>query len=95
MCVTVLFPMKKSILNIVIITMEVLHSWSSLEVFFVSVIVSIFEIEQFVMFVIGSNCDAINVILKNFTNVVPQPKCFDVNLGLSNGMFLVILASVL
>ena len=43
---------------------EVLYAWSALDVFVVSLIVSVLQIRQFAAFIIGDKCDAINPLLE-------------------------------
>ena len=45
---------------------EVLNSWAALDVFVVTVIASVLQIEQFSRFMIGGRCDAIDAIVKEY-----------------------------
>jgi hypothetical protein len=40
-----------------------IHAWSALEVFVISIIAALLELQQFAQFIIGNRCDMINKIL--------------------------------
>jgi hypothetical protein len=58
----------------------VCNAWSALDVFVVSIMAALLEIQQFAAFVIGDACDGINVWLaKNMDEQLHgDDKCFDV-----------------
>jgi hypothetical protein len=58
----------------------VCNAWSALDVFVVSIIAALLEIQQFAAFVIGDACDGINAWLaKNMDEQLDgDDKCFDV-----------------
>jgi len=61
------------------VVMEVLNAWSAIDLFVVSVVAALLEIEQFVQFIIGDWCGLINKILQHFDEVLNgKDKCFDV-----------------
>lgn len=43
-----------------------IHAWSALEVFVISIIAALLELQQFAQFIIGNRCDMINKVLKHF-----------------------------
>lgn len=45
---------------------EIANAWSAIEVFAVSIIAALFQISTFASFIIGSRCDIIDEILKDF-----------------------------
>jgi len=81
----VVIPMNKKMLKLLIITMEVLRSWASLEVLMLGMVGSIFQIKQFIFFMIGDRCDIINLTLHIFSHVIKDPLCFDVEMNLEYG----------
>ena len=48
---------------------EILYAWSALDVFVLSLIISILQIRQFAAFIIGDKCDAINPLLEQYVGV--------------------------
>jgi hypothetical protein len=89
------------------IAAEVLHAWSGLEVFVVSIIVALLEIEQFVQFIVDPYCNpisgfSINKILREAwagsqlqDELNHDDVCFDVIASLDVGCWLLFSASVL
>lgn len=59
---------------------EVFNAWNALDVFVVSVIAALLEIQQFAAFIVGDSCDAINdVLVKEYdTELNHDDTCFDV-----------------
>lgn len=66
---------------------EVLNAWSGLDVFIVSILVALVEINQMAQFIIGNRCDQINAILeKYFSDALHgETTCFQVHTKLSDG----------
>lgn len=75
---------------------EVLNSWAALDVFVVTVIASVLQIEQFSRFMIGGRCDAIDAIVKEYLDeeVKGVDTCFDVRSVLEPGSWLLVMAAV-
>ncbi|KAH3764216.1 Paraquat-inducible protein A [Pelomyxa schiedti] len=71
---------------------EVLNAWSALEVFVVSIIAAILEIEQFAQFIVEEPCAGVNMILNN--RIGEGATCFDVQAKLLMGCWLLFGASV-
>jgi hypothetical protein len=65
---------------------EVANAWSAMEVFVISVVAALLEIEQFAGFIIGDKCDGINKILEAFLDkpLNGDDVCFDVVATLGN-----------
>lgn len=63
-----------------LVVTEVLNAWSALDVFIVSIAAALLEIQQFASFIVGENCDGINLILQDYldTEMKHVDKCFDV-----------------
>jgi len=59
---------------------EVANAWSAMEVFVISVVAALLEIEQFAGFIIGDKCDGINKVLEAFLDkpLGGDDVCFDV-----------------
>lgn len=76
MCLTmiVMLEFSKDMLQHVVVALEVLNAWSSVEVYLVSLVAGMLQINQFVDFMIDGKCDKINTVLDGF-NVVDPPKC--------------------
>ncbi|KAK8882627.1 hypothetical protein M9Y10_045269 [Tritrichomonas musculus] len=78
---------------------EVLYAWSCLDVFTLSLLVSMIQITQFTNFMVGHRCDLINDVLKKFFNhekfIDGHYKCFEVLTVLENGTFLLIAAALI
>lgn len=82
-----LISLKPQIQRRIFVVTEVLNAWSALEVFVVSIIAAILEIEQFVKFIIGDKCDQINPILKQYFDheLDGDDQCFDMSASLNAG----------
>jgi hypothetical protein len=63
-----------------LVLVEILLAWSSLDVFVIAMVASVFEISQFAKFMIGDACDDINKILKEYFDdeLEGDDVCFDV-----------------
>lgn len=48
---------------------EITNAWSAMEVFVLSVVAALLEIQQFAAFIIGSKCDAINAIIAKIPEI--------------------------
>ena len=81
---------------------EVFHAWSAMEVFVISIIAACAQISQFAGFMVGTNCDIINVVLEEamesdsqIKEYVGDPLCFGVKASLNSGVFLLLTASII
>lgn len=78
---------------------EILYAWSCLDVFVVSVLLTIAEISQFSRFMVGDRCDAINPIISKYFGheeiIEGHETCFDVITVLRSGSWLLIVAAVM
>jgi hypothetical protein len=59
---------------------EIFNAWSTLDVFCVSIVAALLEIQQFAAFIVGDSCDQINEILAKYLDqkLDGDDKCFDV-----------------
>jgi len=91
-----LVPLKHAIQRRIFMITQVLDAWSALEVFVVSIIAAVLEIQQFAQFIIGNKCDLINEILKKyFHNQFGQGDvCFDVVATLTSGCWTLFTACI-
>jgi len=76
---------------------EVLNAWSAIDVFVISIVAALLEIEQFAQFIIGNRCDLINEILKQYFDgaLKGKDKCFDVQTKLYTGCWLLFSSCVI
>eukprot|EP00759_Apiculatamorpha_spiralis_P003507 PhF_6_TR11673/c0_g1_i1/m.18889 len=82
-------PMRQAAQQKLYLACEVLLAWSAVDVFVIAIIAALLEIEQFVGFIIGDNCDAINQVLKEYmSDVFPDSRCFDVKATLLGGCWM-------
>lgn len=75
-----IIPMKLKTQRIFFLIAEICNAWSAIEVFCISIVVSLLELSQFAHFMVGHHCDLINSILERFFDNALQgeDKCFDV-----------------
>jgi len=84
-----LVPLSLSKQRDLLITVEVFQSWGTLEVFVLSLLVSVLEITQFTDFMIGNRCDTLNKILVLFlAEGKVDPKCFTVITNMLDGFWI-------
>jgi len=70
---------------------QVLNAWCALDVFALSVLVSVLQIRQFALFIVGSKCDLINDLLSKPPLVGRMDgisTCFDVETEIGAGYWL-------
>jgi len=84
-----LVPLSLSKQRDLLITVDVFQSWGTLEVFVLSILVSVLEISQFTDFMIGNRCDTLNKILILFmAEGKVDPKCFTVTTNMLDGFWI-------
>jgi hypothetical protein len=82
--------------RIVHVVVEVLHAWSSLEVFVLAIVAALLELKQFAGFIVGGRCDIIDVYIRTYLSQALPPGdmvCFTVVTTLLNGTFILVGAS--
>ncbi len=91
------FKMKRTTHHGMFVLAEILRAWSAMEVFVLSVIAALTELEQFAQFLVGDRCDFINPILsKYFAPFLDgNTKCFDVTTTLTSGCWIMFVGCVL
>eukprot|EP01105_Mastigella_eilhardi_P004641 TRINITY_DN161_c0_g1_i1.p1 TRINITY_DN161_c0_g1~~TRINITY_DN161_c0_g1_i1.p1 ORF type:complete len:1006 (-),score=278.27 TRINITY_DN161_c0_g1_i1:44-3061(-) len=92
-----LVPMSRRIQRYSFSLCEVLNAWAALEVFVVSIVAALLEIQQFAQFMVEGKCDGVNAIVeKYFDDIVDgDDTCFDVIATLRRGCWLMFAASVM
>lgn len=97
--IMLVFPMTKKQLFSWYNLCEVLYSWSCLDVFTVSIFISVVQISLLTNFMVGDSCDLINVILKKFFTkdkfIDGHYKCFEIHSILENGIFILMAAAII
>eukprot|EP00750_Incisomonas_marina_P021604 INCI4584.1.p1 GENE.INCI4584.1~~INCI4584.1.p1 ORF type:complete len:1442 (-),score=215.53 INCI4584.1:1511-5836(-) len=90
-------PMTLRTQHTVFVISETLAAWSAVDVFILSIIVALLELPQYVSFIVGDKCDAIDVITEQFPWVVPDgdTHCFDVTTSLKSGCWILVNATVM
>ncbi len=78
---------------------EFFHSWSCLEVFLVSVVAAMFEVNQMAIFMLEGGCDQIDAIMVQYmagAGAIPpeQATCFSVKTELLGGIWLLVIGSM-
>ena len=79
------------------VVVEIFHAWSAVDVFVLTVIASLLELEQFALFIVGDRCDGINAIMTslNWNTFDGVDKCFDVVSTLSEGCFILFFSAAI
>jgi len=92
-----LTPMTFKMQKRVFVCTEVLNAWAALEVFVVSIIAALLEIQQFAAFIIGDKCDGIDKILEKYfvDQLDGDVTCFDVIATLESGCWLLFGACII
>jgi len=99
--ITLLFlwltPMTYKMQKRVFVVVEILNAWAALEVFVVSIIAALLEIQQFAAFIIGDKCDGIDQILQKYfaDQLDGDVTCFDVIATLEDGCWLLFSACLI
>jgi len=73
-------PLTLRMQKFCVVMTEVLNAWNALDVFVISIVAALMEIQQFASFIVGDSCDLINEVLKENmdTELEGDDKCFDV-----------------
>eukprot|EP00472_Partenskyella_glossopodia_P012166 CAMPEP_0197522608 /NCGR_PEP_ID=MMETSP1318-20131121/7720_1 /TAXON_ID=552666 /ORGANISM="Partenskyella glossopodia, Strain RCC365" /LENGTH=371 /DNA_ID=CAMNT_0043075029 /DNA_START=1 /DNA_END=1116 /DNA_ORIENTATION=- len=76
---------------------EILFAWSALDVFVVSILAAILQIQQFAHFLVGDKCDAINGFIEQYLTgyLGGYNTCFTVIATLSDGCWILFFASLI
>ncbi len=94
-----LTPMTISKMRNTYIMAEILNGWAAIDVLVLGILAAMLQIGQFVKFMIGSNCDEINIFLDiylyNSDELNGNNVCFDVTGRLTNGAFWLLSCAVI
>jgi len=74
---------------------EVLNAWSGLDVFVLSLLAALLEINRFAQFIVGDKCNIIKEILEKYFNNAFEGLCFEVIPSLDTGCWLLFGAAIL
>ncbi len=80
------------------VVVEVIHAWSSIEVFVLSIVAALLELRQFAGFIVGDKCDTVNKLVAEYlSEALPAGDmlCFTVVTRLTTGTFVLVGASVM
>jgi len=92
-------PLTEKVQRRLLVSCQVIHAWNALDVFVVSILAGVLEIERFALAIIGDKCDPINHLLERspwFVQRIPgNPVCFDVMTVLRSGFWLLAVAALI
>eukprot|EP01035_Chromulina_nebulosa_P019523 gene19523-25420_t len=76
-------------------TIEVFNAWAALDVFCLSIIATMLQIQQFALFIVGDSCDKINQILEKYLDSILDgyDTCFDVIATIGKNSYLLFVAA--
>eukprot|EP00730_Choanoeca_flexa_P002675 TRINITY_DN11127_c0_g1_i3.p1 TRINITY_DN11127_c0_g1~~TRINITY_DN11127_c0_g1_i3.p1 ORF type:complete len:977 (+),score=222.83 TRINITY_DN11127_c0_g1_i3:236-2932(+) len=74
------------------IAAEILFAWSGLEVYLLSIVMALLQLQPLTHFIIGHKCDTINALLRPFLSreLDGDSVCFDVTTDINNGTFILV-----
>ena len=75
---------------------EVLHAWSCLDVYLLTILASLLELDRFTQFIIGGECDGINKIVSQYLGYLvhsAEDGCLQVKSVFDPGYVVLFLAS--
>ena len=90
-------PMRLNMQRNLFLAAEVLDAWGALEVFILSLLAALLEINQFAKFIVGEKCGFIEPYLKDyFSALFPSgdSECFSVGVSFSAGTFTLMAAAI-
>jgi hypothetical protein len=89
-------PLSPRLQSHFFVAAQVLEAWSGVDVFVISILASVLEIAQFVQFIIGDKCDAINPVLARLPIHFPGAQtCFQISTELRSGFYILLVAAFL
>jgi len=92
-------PLPDKVQRRLLVSCQIMNAWNSLDVFVVSILASVMEIERFALAILGHNCDPINNLLSRSPALVEKmhghPVCFDVITVLRSGYWLLFCAAII
>lgn len=96
MIVLWLAPLTRKIQHYLYYVTEILSAWACIDVFTISIIAAVLEIEQFADFMVGDMCDFLNPIMEEYLYDVLKPyiKCFGVVAKLKSGCWILFITAI-
>ena len=94
-----LVPLRIPTQRRLFVAAEVAHAWAALDVFILTVIASLLELDQFAQFIVGDECDGIDAALRTYFDYTvggdkAEERCFVVDARLEGGIWLLFCASL-
>jgi len=92
-----LLPLRPATQRRLLVAAEVAQAWAALDVFLLTVLVSLFSLEQYAQFLLGDECDGLNTLLARqyFAPLVHgDARCFEVHNTFGAGMWILCAASL-
>ena len=88
--------LQRSMQRTVLVVVEIMNAWSALEVFVVTVLSALLQVQQFAAFIVGDVCDGINKVLeKNFDEQLEgDNKCLEVVAELAGYFWYMLVAAL-
>ena len=84
-------PMSWSSQYCLLVLAEIANAWSAIEVFCLSIVAALLEIETFAHFMVGHKCDWIDQLLVSYRTTIGIDTCYSVTASVSwNAVFLVV-----
>ena len=96
MIVLWLAPLTRKIQHYLYYVCEILSAWSCIDVFIISIIAAVLEIEQFAGFMVGDKCDFLVPYMEEYLKDVLEPhvKCFAVLAKLQSGCWVLFITAI-
>ena len=75
---------------------EIVYAWSAVDVFLITIIASLVELQLAAQFLVGNRCDLINALVAqlHWPSLADDAKCFDVIATLSEGAWALIISTM-
>jgi len=90
-------PFTRKIQHYLRYVCEVLSAWACVDVFIISIIAAVLEIQQFAGFMVGDKCDFLAVYIEEYLKpfVGDYPSCFEVIATLESGCYVLFIGTIL
>jgi len=100
MLVLWLVPFQRKVQHYLRYACEVLSAWACVDVFIISIIAAVLEIQQFAGFMVGDKCDFLVPYIEDYLapatkELKEHPSCFEVVATLESGCYVLFIASIL
>ena len=90
-------PFTRKIQHYLRYACEVLSAWACVDVFIISIIAAVLEIQQFAGFMVGDKCDFLVPIIEEYFKpfIGEYPSCFEVVATLESGCYVVFIGTII